>query len=228
MYNKATHFLKSSVGRKVLMALSGQILVIFVIFHIAGNSTLFFHKLNAYVVGLYGLPVFVWGGRVILIAAFAVHLYYGTVLKLENYASKPQPYAVTRYLHATFAGRNQIWTGVIIVVFLVYHLLQFTFQVTNPAISADGHPDALGRPDVFMMVVRSFQNIGITAAYVISLAALGLHLLHGMQSSIQTWGLNDERTLPAFEKSGALASVMLFLWYISIPVVVVLGILRME
>jgi succinate dehydrogenase / fumarate reductase cytochrome b subunit len=208
------------------MAITGQILVIFVIFHIAGNSTVFFHKLNAYVAGLYGLPVFVWGGRVILIAAFAVHLYYGTVIKLENRAAKPQPYVVTHYLHATFAGRNQIWTGVIIVVFLIYHLLQFTFQVTNPAISADSHVDALGRPDVFMMVVRSFQNIAVSAAYVVSLAALGLHLLHGMQSSIQTWGLNNERTLPVFEKSGTIASVILFLWYAAVPVVIVAGLLK--
>jgi succinate dehydrogenase cytochrome b subunit len=217
---------KSTVGRKILMAMSGQILVIFVIFHIAGNSTIFFHKLNAYVVGLYGLPVFVWGGRIILIAAFAIHIYYGTLIKLENHEAKPQPYAVTHYLHATFAGRNQIWTGVIIIVFLIYHLLQFTFQVMNPAISADSHSDTLGRPDVFMMVVHSFQDVGISAVYVISLAALGLHLLHGIQSSIQTWGLNNERTLPVFEKSGMLASVILFLWYSAIPVATIAGLLK--
>ena len=208
------------------MAISGQILVIFVIFHIAGNSTIFFHKLNAYVVGLYGLPIFVWGGRVILMAAFAIHIYYGSVIKLENHAAKPQPYAVTHYLRATFAGRNQIWTGVIIIAFLIYHLLQFTFQVTNPATSADSHPDILGRPDVFMMVVNNFQYIGISAVYVMSLAALGLHLFHGMQSSIQTWGLNNERTLPVFEKSGTLASVILFLWYSAIPVAIIVGLLK--
>ena len=208
------------------MAISGQILIIFVIFHIAGNSSIFFHKLNAYVVGLYGLPVFGWGGRIILIAAFAIHIYYGTVIKLENHAAKPQPYAVTHYLHATFAGRNQIWTGVIIIAFLIYHLLQFTFQITNPAISADSHPDILGRPDVFMMVVHSFQYIGISTVYVMSLSALGLHLLHGMQSSIQTWGLNNEGTLPVFEKSGALASVILFLWYSAIPVAIIAGLLK--
>ena len=208
------------------MALSGQILVIFVIFHIAGNSTIFFHKLNAYVVGLYGLPVFVWGGRIVLTAAFVIHIYYGAVIKLENHASKPRPYAVTHYLHATFAGRNQIWTGVIIIVFLIYHLLQFTFQVTNSEISADIHPDSLGRPDVFTMVVRSFQYISISAAYIISLAALGLHLIHGMQSSIQTWGLNNERTLPVFEKSGTLASVILFLWYSAIPIAIIAGLLK--
>ncbi len=219
-------FPTSTVGRKIVMAVSGQILVIFIVFHIAGNTTSFFRALNAYVAGLYGLPVFVWGGRVVLVAAFAYHIYYGTVLKLENHEAKPQPYVMTRYLHATFAGRNQIWTGVLIAAFLIYHLLQFTFQVTNPAISAKTHPDVLGRPDVFMMVVQSFRHIGISLMYVVALAALGLHLLHGMQSSVQTWGLNNDRTLPVFEKSGTVASVILFLWYIAIPVVIVMGLLK--
>ncbi len=122
----------STVGRKIIMAITGQILVFFIVFHISGNSSIFFHTLNAYVVFLHSLPVVIWGGRLFLLAAFGLHLWYGAVLKLENYEAKPQPYAVTHYYQATFAGRNQIWTGVIIAAFLVYHLLHFTLQVTNP------------------------------------------------------------------------------------------------
>jgi len=216
----------STVGRKIIMALTGQVLVIFIIFHIAGNSSIFFHKLNAYVAALYTLPAFVWGGRIVLVAAFVLHTWYGTVLKLENYAAKPWSYAVTSYRQATFEGRYQIWTGAVIAAFLVYHLLQFTFQVTNSGIAADTHPDALGRPDVFMMVVTSFRNFGISLLYIVSLAALGLHLLHGIQSSFQTWGLNNERTLPVIEKTGFVASVVLFIWYVAIPAVIVMGILK--
>ncbi len=216
----------STVGRKILMAISGQILFVFIVFHIAGNSTIFFHALNAYVAGLYGMPVFVWGGRVVLVLAFVLHVWYGTALKLENHAAKPAPYAVTQYVRATFAGRNQIWTGAVIAVFLIYHLLQFTFQVTNPSIAADTHPDALGRPDILMMVVLGLRHIGIAAAYIVALAALWLHLLHGMQSSIQTWGLNNDRTLPVFEKAGSVASLILFLWYIAIPVSILMGALK--
>ena len=216
----------STIGRKIIMAMTGQVLVIFIVFHIAGNSSIFFHALNAYVVALHKLPVLVWGGRFIVIAAFALHIWYGTVLKLENYSAKPQPYAMTKYRSATFAGRNQIWTGVVIAAFLIYHLLQFTFRVTNPEISADTHQDALGRPDVFMMVVGSFEQIGISGVYLASLAALGLHLLHGIQSSFQTWGMTNDRTLPVIEKSGTAASVLLFIWYIAIPVSVVAGMLR--
>jgi succinate dehydrogenase / fumarate reductase cytochrome b subunit len=208
----------SSVGKKIMMAITGQILVIFIVFHIAGNSSIFFHKLNAYVAALYTLPVFIWGGRIVLVAAFVLHSWFGTVLKLENYAAKPWSYAVTSYRQATFEGRYQIWTGAVIAAFLVYHLLHFTFQVTNTGIAADTHPDALGRPDVFMMVVTSFRDFGISLLYVVSLVALGLHLLHGIQSSFQTWGLNNERTLPVIERTGFVASVVLFIWYVAIPV----------
>lgn len=217
----------STVGRKILMAVTGQILVFFILFHIVGNSTIFFHKLNAYVVGLHNLPLLVWGGRLVLIVAFSLHIYYGTVLKLENYAAKPQAYALSRYRQATFSGRYQIWTGVVVLAFLVYHLLQFTLLLLiDPAIAPPSHLDALGRPDVFTMVVRSFQELGISLAYFIALAALMLHLLHGIQSSFQTWGLTSETTLPVIERSGTAASIILFLWYIAIPGVIVLGILK--
>jgi len=217
---------KSTICRKIVMAVTGQILTVFILFHVSGNSTIFFHKLNAYVAALHTLPVFVWGGRLVLVASFTVHILYGIILKIENVRAKPLPYAVRNYREATFSGRNQIWTGVVIAVFLAYHLLQFTFKVTNPAISADNHADALGRPDVLMMVVRSFQMIGVSGVYLMSLAALGMHLLHGIKSSFQTWGAANDKTLPLLEKTGAFASIILFLWYAAIPLSIVAGFLK--
>jgi succinate dehydrogenase / fumarate reductase cytochrome b subunit len=216
----------STVGKKIVMALTGQVLILFIVFHVAGNSSIFFHKLNAYVAALYTLPVFVWGGRVVLVAAFAFHIWYGTRLKLENHAAKPEAYALTHYLNATFAGRNMIWTGAFIFTFLIYHLLHFTFQVTNPSIAADAHPDSFGRPDVFMMVVRSFQHIDISLVYVVSLVALLLHLYQGIQSSFQTWGMNNDRTLPVMERTGMIAAIILFLWYAAIPLSIAIGSLQ--
>ncbi len=145
----------------------------------------------------------------------------------KNYAAKPQAYAMTRFRQATFSGRYQIWSGVVLLAFVVYHLLQFTFLVLiDPSIAPASHPDAMGKPDVFTMVVRSFQEPGISLAYLIALGALMLHLLHGIQSSFQTWGLTSETALPVIETSGTIASIMLFLWYIAIPGVIVLGILK--
>ena len=118
-----------------------------------------------------------------------------------------------------------IWSGALIFSFLIYHLLQFTFQVTDPAIAAVRNLDAAGRPDVLSMVVQSFQHINILLVYVFSMAALLLHLTHGIQSSFQTWGLNNDRSLPIMIKAGTLTALVLFLGYVAIPVVIALGLL---
>jgi succinate dehydrogenase / fumarate reductase cytochrome b subunit len=216
----------STVGRKILMAVTGQMMLLFVIIHLLGNTTIYFSKLNAYAAALHALPVLLWMVRLFMAAMLCLHLFFGIVITLENKKAKPQPYSVTNHLSNTFAGRNMIWTGAVIGGFLVYHLLHFTIQVIDPAVSALRNPDALGRPDVLMMVVRSFQDIGIASLYVTSVAGLMLHLSHGVQSSLQTWGLNNERTLPIFVKMGTVLSVILFLGYAAIPVVIVAGLLQ--
>jgi len=119
-----------------------------------------------------------------------------------------------------------IWTGTMIAAFLVYHLLHFTVQVLMPQSSALRNPDSLGRPDVFMMVVQSFRHVSIAAVYVLSVAALLLHLMHGIQSSIQTWGANNDRTMPLVRGGGTLAAVLLFLGYAAIPVVIAASLLK--
>ncbi len=221
-------FPTSTVDRKILMALTGQFMILYVIAHVLGVSTIYYGGINAYAEELRRMPyLFVlWTSRVLLLAAFALHAAFGILIKLENHRARPGSYALTDYRKAGFAGRNMVWTGAVIGSFLVYHLLHFSFQITNPSLSAVRRPDALGRPDVFMMVVGSFQDIGISAAYIAGMAALGLHLFHGIQSSFQTWGLNNDRTLPLFVRGGALAAVILFLGYFAIPVVIVMGILR--
>jgi succinate dehydrogenase / fumarate reductase cytochrome b subunit len=216
----------STVGRKILMAFTGQMMLLFVIIHLLGNTTIYFSKLNAYAAALHALPILLWMVRLFMAAMLCLHLLFGIVITLENRKAKPESYAVTNHLSNTFAGRNMIWTGAVTGGFLVYHLLHFTVQIIDPAVSAIRHPDALGRPDVLMMVILSFQDIGIAALYVTSVAGLMLHLSHGIQSSIQSWGLNNERTLPMFIKMGTVLSVILFLGYAAIPVVIVMGMVK--
>jgi len=216
----------SSVGRKLVMAATGQLMVLFVILHVLGNATIYFHALNAYAAHLHALPPLVWSFRIGLIILFTFHIFYGIALTLENNAAKPQSYVMRNDLSATVAGRNMIWTGAVIGSFLIYHLLHFTVQVTNPALAAVRHVDSLGRPDVFSMVVKSFQNFGIASVYLLSMTALWLHLSHGIQSSFQTWGLNNDQSLPIIKRAGAVAAVILFLAYIAVPVVIATGILK--
>ena len=215
----------SSVARKLLMAFTGQMMVLFVIAHVAGNSTIFFGTLNSYAAHLHDLPLLLWPFRSFMAAMLALHVVYGIILTLENSAARPQKYIKTRHQESTVASRMMIWTGLLIAAFLVYHLLQFTFQVTDPASAALRNPDSLGRPDVTMMVLKTFTVRNIASAYVLAMIALGLHLLHGIQSSIQTWGLNSDRSFPFVTAGGKTAAVILFLAYIAIPVVIVMGLL---
>ena len=132
----------STVGRKILMTITGQMMVLFVIIHMLGNSTIYFHKLNAYAAGLHALPC-LYGCSVSFMVCMpsAPYLSTASCSRLRTGTAKPQAYAVTLHLSATFAGRNMIWTGVNDCQrFLVYHLLQFTVQVIDPHPSRDQAP----------------------------------------------------------------------------------------
>ena len=115
-------------------------------------------------------------------------------------------------------------SGILLLVYIIYHLLHFTFRVTNPEISHG--LDALGRRDVYTMVVRSFQQPPISLAYLLGVGAVCFHLSHGIASTCQTLGLSDERTLAVVSQAGAWAAVLIFLGYSAIPLAILLGMLR--
>lgn len=209
----------------MIMALTGQLMIFFIVIHVLGNSTIYFGWLNAYADHLQSLPQLVWLFRLLLFMVFSVHVFFGVWLKLENRRAKPLPYVVKKNLRATFASKNMIWTGVVIATFLVYHLLHFTIHAINPEMSASVRIDELGRPDVFSMVVLNFQNFLVSSLYILAMGALVLHLTHGIQSSFQTFGLNNERTLPIVTKAGSMVAFVLFLGYVAIPLVILFGML---
>ncbi len=218
----------STAGRKLVMAVTGQFMIIYVVAHVLGNYTIFAGAINAYAEGLRHWPytTVLWSSRTLLLLSFVLHTYYGVILKLENRKAKPETYAVTHYRSASFAGRTMIWSGLLIALFVLYHLMHFTFQVIEPGLAAIAHPDALGRPDVFTMVVRSFHHAAIAAFYVVGVFSVGLHLYHGIESSIQTEGLNNDRTFPVVVRAGMIAAAALFLLYAAIPVTIWTGIFR--
>lgn len=221
--------LKSTVGRKILMAITGQLMVLFVIVHLLGNSSVFIGPdgINAYAKHLHDLGPLVWVFRLAMLTFFGVHVIFGIQLSVENSAATPQGYAVSKKLKATFSSENMIWTGLILAAFIIYHILHFTAHVTNPEISASLLPhDALNRPDVFKMVVLSFQKGIIAAIYVAAMITLFLHLGHGIQSFFQTLGWNNEKSLPVIGKLGKVVAVVLMLGYSSIPFLIFSGILK--
>lgn len=219
---------QSSIGKKVLMALSGLILLGFVVLHLLGNLLIFQgpEALNAYAHKLRQLGGLLWAVRAFLLAAVGVHVWTSLVLAHENRMARPQRYAVQRTRETTVAARSMLISGIMVTAYLVYHLLHFTFRVTNPDIS---HAmDRFGRPDVYAMAVLSFQQPAITFAYIVGMAAVCLHLSHGIGSACQSLGLNDERTIPIVAFAGRLIAVVLFIGYTAIPLSVLAGLVTIR
>lgn len=215
------NFLQSSVGRKVLMAITGQLMVLFVVVHLLGNSTIFIGLINSYAEHLHSLGPFVWVFRLIMLAMVLIHAYYGIQVTLENRAATPSKYAVTRQLKVSLASSSMIWTGLTLAAFIVYHLCHFTARVTPDVAAFAGQVPG----DVNAMLMASFSH-GLTVfIYVVAMLALCFHLFHGIQSFFQTMGWNNECSLPFFSKLGKTIAVIFLIGYSSIPVFILAGIL---
>ncbi|MDH3236957.1 MAG: succinate dehydrogenase cytochrome b subunit [Deltaproteobacteria bacterium] len=216
--------LSNTVGRKILMAVSGLFMLFFVIVHLLGNTTIFFgpNALNTYAEKLHSLGPLVWAFRCFMLAMLGLHVVFGVLLTLENWAANPGKYAVNRKLKANFSSETMIWTGAILLGFLVYHLLQFTLRVTPDIL-----PEAIAkRPgDVYSMVVSSFGHKAISLVYVGAMVVLFLHLKHGIQSFFQSLGWNNEQTLPRFATLGTVLSALFLLGYSAIPILILVGFL---
>jgi succinate dehydrogenase / fumarate reductase, cytochrome b subunit len=215
--------LTSTVGRKLLMSITGQLLIIFILIHLIGNSTIFFGAINTYAEHLHSLPPLVWAFRAFMLCAIGVHILYGAQLTIENKAANPSTYAVKRQLKANFASENMIWTGLLILAFIAYHLAQFTIHGTPDVVIG---MDTANRPDVFKMVVTSLSNGAIALIYAASMVMLFLHLSHGIPSFLQTMGWNNEKTIPVFGTGGKVVAAFRMLAYISIPAVIIAGLLK--
>ena len=218
--------LSDSIGRKVVMAITGLLMVLFVVGHLLGNLSIFAgpNGINAYAEKLHGLPQVVWATRVVMLTAVALHIVLSIRLTLENRAAKPTAYAVDRRLRVTFAGKNMIWTGLLLGGFIAFHLLHFTVR-SVPGLDIVQGLDGPGRFDVFSMVVAAFGQVATVVVYVVAMAALFLHLSHGIQSTFQSLGLNNAKTMPGFLKFGSVLSVIFLLGYGSIPVAIFFGLI---
>ncbi len=201
------------------MAVTGLLMALFVVGHLLGNLTIFAGPdgLNGYAARLHELAPLVWGTRVVLAVSVILHVVLAVQITLENAAAKPEKYAVSRDLRASFAGKTMIWTGLVIAAFVVYHLLQFTFRVTPDVVVGF---DSADRFDVFTMVVTSLDRAAIAVLYVVAILSLFLHLTHGIASAFQTLGLTNAVLLPRYGVAGKIVSGILLVGFGSIPVLI--------
>lgn len=184
----------SSVGAKILVALTGLGLVTFVVFHMIGNLKVFQgpDSLNAYAYFLkHSLGALLWIARAGLLAIFVLHIALAIRLTLRSRAARPVPYQFPGSVQATVASRTMLWTGIAVGLFTLYHLAHFTLGWLH-GVNLDALDDK-GRADVYAMVIAGFSNPVISSLYVAAQLALFVHLLHGTQSAFQTLGLKNRR-----------------------------------
>jgi len=208
------------------MAASGLILFFFVIGHLLGNLQMFLgpDKINTYSQFLKNLGELLWVARITLLAAVAIHIVTAVSLTLENRAARPVAYANKKYVKASYASRTMAVSGTIVLAFIIYHLLQFTLMVTHPGYQ---HlVDAKGRHDVYSMVVMGFSNPVISAWYILSVFLLCAHLSHGIYSALQSLGFHTETSRAWVSLWGSRFAWLLFIGYASIPLSVLLGIIK--
>jgi succinate dehydrogenase / fumarate reductase cytochrome b subunit len=180
---------RSDIGKKYVMAVTGMILMAFVLAHMIGNLKLYLGSgaLDRYAAWLRtaGEPVLpratlLWITRIVLLGAVGLHLHAAYALTLSNRRARPEPYRSKRdYAAADFASRTMRWTGIIVVAFVVFHLLDLTWGTTNPDFIAG---------DPYHNVVASFRRAPVALAYVVANLALAFHLYHGAWSMFQSLG----------------------------------------
>ncbi len=213
------------------MAVTGLIMVGFIIGHLVGNLQLFAppEKINAYAHFLEGLGPGLWAIRAFLLLTLVLHVWMAIKLTLENKAARPQDYVSQQTLRATYASRTMRLSGFIVLAFLIYHLLHFTVRVegfgTYPHTTLiDGTPVR----DVHTMMVVGFQNIWISLFYIISVGLLSWHLNHGLVSMFQTVGFRSRTWSSFLTKASVLFSILYFLANAAIPGSVLAGVVKIQ
>jgi succinate dehydrogenase cytochrome b subunit len=220
-------FCRSSVGKKIIVAVTGLVLIVFVVGHLLGNLQIFLGPdwVNSYAEHLRALGPLLWAIRIFLLVAVFLHIFYTISLAIENRRARPAHYKRKDYVKATVASRYMVMSGLIVLVFILYHLAHFTVRVTDPRFLLL-KADPLNRYDVYSMMVYGFQNIFVSAFYVLGMFLLALHLSHGTSSFFQSLGLNDERLTPRLATTGRVFAWLIFIGYTSIPVAVLLHLVK--
>jgi succinate dehydrogenase / fumarate reductase cytochrome b subunit len=243
--NLAGSLFRSSIGRKFLMAITGVILIGFVIGHLVGNLQVFQDPdhLNGYAAFLHHLGPLLWVARIGLLVAVIIHIWAATVLTLENHAARDVSYGVTHTIQATLSSRLMRWTGVVVLAFLLYHLAHFTLGFVQSATFKEhlqpytmtGDYRVAGFPvvkagaevlDVRTMVILGFQQPVVALFYLVAVGLLSLHLLHGFDSLFQTFGWRSAKWASALRAIAIVFCAAYFFLNATIPASVLLGRLK--
>ena len=210
----------SSVGKKIIMAVTGLVWAAYLITHMLANLLVFQGpgKINAYSAFLHGTGGALWGARLVLIAALVIHVIAAVQLAERGHEARPAGYAAGREPQvSTWASRTIRWGGALILLFLVYHLLHFTIGTAHPGF-IEGNP--------YHNVASGFRSLPVVIFYLIAMAAVGLHLYHGVWSSGRSLGLSPPSPRPLRRTVALVLALLLWLGFAVIPIAVYAGVVR--
>lgn len=206
------------------MAITGAGLMLFVIAHLLGNLQVFLGPdvFNNYAATLQSLPELLWPARIGLLALVSVHLALAFQLRNINKGARPRAYGQQNTIQAAPSSLYMLETGIVILIFVVIHLLHFTFGALQPEFFHAVDPK--GRHDVYSVLIHGFQNRLYAGTYLFCMAMLGVHLSHAVTSMLQTLGLPTTRDL---RRVGRFVGYGIALGYSLIPIAVQLGLLHL-
>jgi succinate dehydrogenase / fumarate reductase cytochrome b subunit len=224
MYERGMNRLRllweSSVGKKILMAVTGLIWVAYLITHMLANLLVFQGpvKINAYSAFLHGTGGALWAARLVLITALILHVIAAIQLAGRRHEARPTGYAAGRDPQvSTWASRSIRWGGALILGFLLYHILHFTIGTVHPNF-VEGDP--------YHNVAAGFRSLPVVVFYLIAMAVVGLHLYHGVWSSGRSLGLSPPSPRPLRRTVALVLALLVWLGFTVIPIAVYAGVVR--
>ncbi len=221
----------SSIGKKLIVAVTGTFLLLFLAGHLIGNLLVFAgpDAFNAYAAFLHGMihGVGIWLFRIVMAVMLGGHVIATIVLTLQNRAAR-KSYECNASIQLTTAGRTMIYSGLGILLFFIYHILHFTVRVGYQIKPDAAHLAATGenRPDAWQMVVDGFQSPLVSTIYIAAMTLLALHLSHGFASAFQTFGLRPRKSAQTTQQLSILYAGFIWIGFISIPAAILLGIVK--
>jgi succinate dehydrogenase / fumarate reductase cytochrome b subunit len=210
----------SSIGKKLLMGISGVLLVVFILVHMLGNLQIFLgpEELNRYAHFLKISPELLWGFRLAMLCIVAIHVLAAIALTMENRGARPKNYLMEKSA-ASYASRTMIVSGIVVFFFVVFHILHFTAHF-GPYEVFNNLKDADGKPDVYQMVVDGFRDGWVSAFYVLGVGLLCWHLSHGVSSMFQSLGLRNKRSACLIDCAAVLFALVIFVGMSAVPTAV--------
>lgn len=212
----------SSVLKKFIVAISGFLLVLFVLAHLIGNLQVYLgpEYINGYAKHIQSLGFFLWIIRFILFGIILFHIYFAIDLAIRSlYARGSQKYIKKTNLKSSLASRTMFISGSFIFIFIVFHIFHFTIKVMPDY-------DLFEHGDVYSMIVFGFKNVYISFLYIFSMILLGFHLIHGIESIFQSLGFYHKRYSIWIKNIAIFITSFIVLGNISIPVSVMIGFIK--